>query len=49
MQIKNNSGKSTPFKRLLKSTKYSLVFAMALSVNVELSTNVTINTARVLP
>ncbi len=49
MQTKNNSGKSTPFKRLLQGTKYSLVFAIALSVNVEINTNVTINTAGVLP
>ena len=49
MQTKNNSGKLTPFKRLLQGTKYSLVFAVALSVNVEINTNVTINTAGVLP
>jgi len=49
MQIKKNSVKSTPFTKLLTGIKYSLVFAIALSVNVELNTNVTINTAGVLP
>ena len=49
MQTKKNSVKSTPFTKLLTGVKYSLTLAIALSVNVELNTNVTINTAGVLP
>jgi hypothetical protein len=49
MQVKNKSVKLTPPNKVLSGRKCSWVFAFALSVNVALSTNVTISIDRVLP
>lgn len=50
MQDKNNSEKkSTSNNKVLTGIKYSLALSLAFSLNVNPSTNVTINTARVLP
>jgi hypothetical protein len=46
---KKTTVKVTPLSKVLTGIKYSLAFAVAFNANVELSTNVTINTARVLP
>ncbi len=49
MQDKKNNRKKTPSNKVLTGIKYNLAFALAFNANVELSTNVTINTDRVLP
>jgi len=49
MQVKNKSVKLTPPNKVLSGRKCSWAFAFALSVNVALSTNVTISADRVLP
>ncbi len=49
MQATKNTETKTPINKVLTGIKYSLAFVVAFNVNIELNTNVTIHTARVLP